>query len=166
MKIYQNSVVKTSILVVLFYLLYLSSQYIRLAPTVVPIITPIALLYLQKRFCIIFSISYVFLLFISGFQLQSFSIFFLFLLPVILFIILKKFFLYAFIVFGLSLINYYIIFEYFTELIPQFILNSKLFIIIGYLSYFIFLMAYPFALNKLKIEIDNLINKYIKDDEK
>ena len=165
MNIHKNNIIKTSMLVVLFYILYLSSQYIRIAPTIVPIITPVALLYLEKRYSILFSISYVFLLFISGFQLQSFFIFLLFLLPVILFKNLKKFIVYAIIVFGLSLINYYIIFEYFTELIPKWILENNLLIILGYLFYFIFLMGYPFALNKIKIEIDNLIDKYIKNDE-
>jgi len=162
MKVYQNNIVKTAIFVVIFYLLYLSSQYIRLAPTIIPIITPIALLYLDKKSGIIFSISYVFLLFISGFQLQSIFIFLLFILPVILFRLFRKFISYAIIVLGLSILNYYIIFEYFTELIPNLILDNLLLKVFGFLAYYLFLLAYSFLLNKLKKEIDNLINKYIK----
>lgn len=162
MKVYQNNIVKTAIFVVIFYLLYLSSQYIRLAPTIIPIITPIALLYLDKKSGIIFSISYVFLLFVSGFQLQSIFIFLLFILPVILFRLFRKFISYAIIVLGLSILNYYIIFEYFTELIPNFILDNLLLKVFGFLAYYLFLLAYSFLLNRLKKEIDNLINKYIK----
>lgn len=161
MKLYQNNIVKTSLFVVIFYLLYLSSQYIRLAPTIIPIITPIALLYIEKKYSIIFSISYMFLLFISGFQIQALFIFSLFLLPVILYRSLKKFVVYAFIVLALSILNYYIIFDFFTELIPQFILNSFLLKVTGFMAYYIFLLAYPFLLNKLKNEIDNLIKKYM-----
>jgi hypothetical protein len=161
MKIYQINIVKTSIFVVVFYLLYLSSQYIRLAPTIIPILTPISILYLDKKYGFIFSVSYMFLLFISGFQIQSLFIFFLFLLPLILFKNLKKFLVYAIIALGLSILNYYIIFEFFTELIPQFILNNVLLKIFGYIAYYVFLLAYPFLLNRLKMEIDNIINKYI-----
>jgi hypothetical protein len=103
----------------------------------------------------------MFLLFISGFQIQSLFIFFLFLLPLILFKNLKKFLVYAIIALGLSILNYYIIFEFFTELIPQFILNNVLLKIFGYIAYYVFLLAYPFLLNRLKMEIDNIINKYI-----
>lgn len=161
MKIYQINIVKTSIFVVVFYLLYLSSQYIRLAPTIIPILTPISILYLDKKYGFIFSVSYMFLLFISGFQIQSLSIFFLFLLPLILFKNLKKFLVYAIIALILSILNYYIIFDFFTELIPQFILNNALLKIFGYIAYYVFLLAYPFLLNRLKMEIDNIINKYM-----
>lgn len=161
MKLYQNNVVKTSLFVVVFYLLYLSSQYIRIAPTIIPIITPIALLYIEKKYGIIFSISYMFLLFISGFQIQALFIFSLFLLPVILYRTLKRFVVYALIVLALSILNYYIIFYFFTELIPQLIVNSFLLKIAGFMAYYIFLLAYPFLLNKVKNEIDNLIERYI-----
>jgi hypothetical protein len=161
MKLYQNNIVKTSLFVVVFYLLYLSSQYIRIAPTIIPIITPIALLYIEKKDGIIFSISYMFLLFISGFQIQALFIFSLFLLPVILYRSLKKFILYAIIVLAFSILNYYIIFDFFNELIPQFIMNSFLLKVAGFMAYYIFLLAYPFLLNKVKNEIDNLIERYI-----
>jgi hypothetical protein len=161
MKIYQNNIVKTSLFVVFFYLLYLASQYIRIAPTIIPIITPIALLYNEKKYGIIFSISYMFLIFISGFQIQALFIFSLFLLPVILYRYLKKFVAYAIIVLILSILNYNIIFKFFIELIPQIILDSFLLKISGFIAYYIFLLLYPFLLNRLKLEINNLVKKYM-----
>jgi hypothetical protein len=103
----------------------------------------------------------MFLIFISGFQIQALFIFSLFLLPVILYRYLKKFVAYAIIVLILSILNYNIIFKFFIELIPQIILDSFLLKISGFIAYYIFLLLYPFLLNRLKLEINNLVKKYM-----
>lgn len=157
----KNPLIKTAFLVIFFFLLFLMSRYLRIAPTVISLILPLGVFFLGKRYAFIFSISIFFLIFISGFVVEAIGIFLLFFLPILAYIVVeKRLFKHLFIT-TLSILAFYLMFTFFGELLPDFATQGKgLFFII--FLYLIFTNIYGHLLKRLKYEISSLLENFSK----
>ncbi|KUK83900.1 hypothetical protein AA80_00885 [Petrotoga sibirica DSM 13575] len=159
----KNPLIKTAFLVIFFYLLFLISRYLRIAPTVVSLILPLGAFFLEKRYAFIFSISIFFLIFISGFVVEANGIFLLFFLPILSFIVIEKWLLKHIFITSLSILAFYLMYTFFGELLPDSVTRGKgLFLII--LLYLFFTNVYGYLLKRLKYEISSLLDNFFQKE--
>jgi len=156
----KNPIIKTAFLVIFFFLLYLISRYFRIAPTVISLLLPFGNFFLSQRHTLVFSLSIFFLIFISGFIVEAIGIFLLFFIPIIIFININKKILKHSLISSFSAIDFYIMYIFFGELLPD-IATQKLILSIIIIAYILFSNFYGYLLEKLKNEIETLLRKFL-----
>lgn len=151
-----RAVAKTALISVIFFLLFITSKYLRIAPGIISFVIPLGLFFVDKKSKIIYSFVISFLIMISGFLTESYGIFFLLFIPLLFreHIKNKTVKIIFYIIYGYISVN---IFNYFFPL-KTFIPLSENFIIYFLPAlYFLFCIIYPVLLEKLKDEILNIL---------
>lgn len=141
----------TSLIVVIFYIIFILSRTLRIAPTVVSIILPLGVFYLNKKNSVIYTVSLIFLIFISGFIIESIGILVFFFIPILLYKFNMSKFIY--IVHTLLL---YLFLPFYKVYIP---IKNSILLILLYVTYCIFTIYYPTLLTYLKKDIDKILLK-------
>jgi len=153
-----NPLVQTSLLVVIFYLIFIFAKFLGIAPNVVSILLPFGTFFLNRWYTGIFSIALFILIIISGFVIEGIGIFLLFMLPVLIYKSFNRKFLKHILITIVGVFSFSLMYCSFGNLLPEFLLKNNL-MWIFFLSYIIFANFYGFLLNKLKDEIANLIKR-------
>ncbi|BBE31924.1 hypothetical protein OSSY52_20650 [Tepiditoga spiralis] len=148
----KNKIAYTSLIVVTFYMIFILSRFLRIAPTIISILLPLGMFYLNKKNSIIYTVSLIFLIFISGFIIESIGIFVFFFVPILIY----KFNLPKFIYIVYTFLLYALL-PFYKLYIP---LKNNILLISLYVIYYIFIMYYPILLNYLKKDIDKFLNKW------
>ncbi|PNR92549.1 hypothetical protein [Petrotoga sp. 9PWA.NaAc.5.4] len=156
----KNPLIKIAFLVIFFYLLFIISRYLRIAPTVVSLLMPLGILFLDKWQSIIFSFVLLFLTFLSGFFVEVIGIFLLFFIPIIVFKFVKNNFLKHLFISIFSFSSFFVMYYFFGDLLPDFIENKSILTIIIFI-YILFCNFYGYLLERLKLEIKYLLNNIL-----
>ncbi|PWJ96574.1 hypothetical protein C7380_101147 [Oceanotoga teriensis] len=156
----KNEIIKTSILAGLFYILFISLKYLKIAPNIISFIMPMPIFFLSLRYSLIYTFVFLFLIFISGFVIESIGILLLIFLPVFIYKTVNKKILKNIIIILTTFISFLLMINFFGLKLPNKI-NSEFFMYITSILYSIFSTVYPILLKKLSEEVIDLISKYL-----
>lgn len=153
-----NPIVKTSFLIIIFYLLFIISRTFRIAPSIISMLMPFGILFLKKGYSVIYSVVLIILINISGFVVESIGIFLLFMVPVLIYNTFQKKVVRHSLITIFSVISFFIMYYFFGYLLHDFFLRNNLTWLL-LLLYIVFANLYGFLLNRLKKEIENFVKK-------
>jgi hypothetical protein len=152
----ENNIIKTSLFLVIAFLLYTISKIFHIAPNIIPLLLPIFIPLLNNLYySIIFTVGFFFLNLLIGLHIQVLPLIILFFIPLIAFYYSKKH-IYYILISAISLITFLIFFSF---LIPQYLLNNKLFYFLAIIAYIIGINIYNIVIIELSIRVNNYIDR-------
>lgn len=152
---YKN-ITKTSMLLVLGILMLYISYYIGIAPNVFPLMIPLFLFFLDRKYQLVYCITFFLLGSFIGLFIHSLIISIFLIFPVYIFIKFKKLRI-IFLTFY-SIVLYYLFYSFFYNIdnnIINYIISYKFIFLV---LYSIFINIYPYILFKIYLYIKNKIN--------